>query len=398
MKRSARIRIAVAAVAALLAAAVLWLAWAASVSSPEYVYRVLAWRASDVGDYLENFPRRTLTASPSPFRFTRSPEDTRGEAVLARALGVNNLSAFLAQTQTQSLIVIRGDQIVLERYVAPWRRESMNTSFSVAKSFVSALVGIAIDEGLIRSVDDPVASYLPELAQRDPRFSNITIRHLLLMSSGLEYAEDRWLVFNGDDPLSTYHPDQRRLALTNVQIERPPGQAFSYNKYHPQLLGMILERTTGMDVTEWTQTRLWDRLGMEFDGAWALDSISSGFEKMEAGLNARAIDFAKLGRLFLQDGRWDGRQVVSPTWVALATGVDARDRAPGREGQPRYYGLMWWGVNQDRPRPDFFALGDHGQFIYVSPANNVVIVRTGVESGIASSRWIEAFASAADGL
>jgi CubicO group peptidase (beta-lactamase class C family) len=285
---------------------------------------------------------------------------------------------------------------VLERYVEPWRRDSMNTSFSVAKSFVATLVGMAIDEGMIKSLDDPITAYLPELALRDRRFEQISLRHLLLMSSGLEYAEGRFPLFNGDDPLTTYHPDQRRLALTNIQIEGPPGQTFRYNKYHPQLLGMVLERTTGMSVTAWTQTRLWDRLGMEFDGAWTLDSEASGFEKMEAGLNARAIDFAKLGRLYLRNGQWDGRQVLSSEFVALASGQDPRTRAPGRDREPRYYGLMWWGANQNRPRPDFFAAGDRGQYVYVSPASDVIIVRTGLDYGIPSSRWLEAFGGAAE--
>ena len=178
----------------------------------------------------------------------------------------------------------------------------MVTSFSVAKSFVSTLVGIAIEEGAIHSLDDPITDYLPELLERDRRFEQITIRHLLLMSSGLEYDESGSFMFNGDDPLTTYHPDQRHLALTNTRIGGPPGRSFSYNKYHPQLLGLILERATGMSVTAYTQSRLWDPLGMEFDGAWTLDSDASGFEKMEAGLNARAVDFAKLGRLFLHEG------------------------------------------------------------------------------------------------
>ena len=150
------------------------------------------------------------------------------------------------------------------------------------------------------------------------------------MSSGLAYDESGWFLFNGDDPLTTYHPDQRQLALTNTRIAGPPGETFSYNKYHPQLLGMILERTTGMSVTAWTQTRLWDPLGMEFDGAWTLDSEASGFEKMEAGLNARAIDFAKLGRLFLHEGEWDGTQIVSPAWVAHGDRGRSRRSRPGR--------------------------------------------------------------------
>ena len=240
----------------------------------------------------------------------------------------DDLDAFLTDTQTQALLVIKDDQVVLERYVNGWQRDSMVTSFSVAKSFVSTLVGIAIEEGAIHSLDDPITDYLPELLERDRRFEQITIRHLLLMSSGLEYDESGSFMFNGDDPLTTYHPDQRHLALTNTRIGGPPGRSFSYNKYHPQLLGMILERATGMSVTAYTQSRLWDPLGMEFDGAWTLDSEASGFEKMEAGLNARAVDFAKLGRLFLHEGAWDG-----DTGRVVRLGGDG-DRRRSRRSRP----------------------------------------------------------------
>jgi CubicO group peptidase (beta-lactamase class C family) len=365
--------------------------------SPEYVMRVIAWGESDVGDYLTNFPQRRLTASPEPRPFTVALDEDRVERVLASALGVNDLDQFLTETQTQSLIVVKDDDIAFERYANGWARDSMVTSFSVAKSFVSTLVGIAIAEGAIGSLDDPITDYLAELAQRDPRFEDITIRHLLLMSSGLDYQESGSFLFNGDDPLTTYHPDQRRLALTNTRVVASPGSTFRYNKYHPQLLGMILERTTGMSVSDWTQSRLWDPLGMEFDGAWTLDSEAAGFEKMEAGLNARAIDFAKLGRLFLHDGTWDGIPVVPPEWVATATGVDPADRASnGPIG--RFYALMWWGIQRASGPPDFYAAGDHGQYIYVSPQDQVVIVRTGVEYGVSSSRWVDAFTRTAAGL
>jgi CubicO group peptidase (beta-lactamase class C family) len=378
-------------------AAASWLLAASVLYTPEYVARVIAWGESDVGDYLANFPRRPLTASPTPRPFAVAADKDHVEGILGSALGTDDLDAFLAETQTQSLIAVVDDEVVYERYANGWRRDSMVTSFSVAKSFVSTLMGIAIEEGAVGSLDDPITAYLPELADRDPRFRQITIRHLLLMSSGLDYQESGWFLFNGDDPLTTYHPDQRRLALTNTRIVGPPGESFRYNKYHPQLLGMILERTTGMSVTAWTQSRLWDPLGMEFDGAWTLDSEAAGFEKMEAGLNARAIDFAKLGRLFLHEGEWDGVRIVSPEWVATATGVDAADRGPGAS-DGRYYGLMWWGVERPPGPPDFYAAGDHGQYIYVSPLNGVVIVRTGVEYGVPSSRWVDAFTRAAADL
>src|SRR5262249_19642665 len=152
----------------------------------------------------------------------------------------------------------------------------------------------------------------------------------------------------------------------------PPGQYFRYNKYHPQLLGMILERTTGMSVTRYLQTRLWDALGMEYDGSWSIDSQASDFEKMETGVNARAIDFAKLGVLYLNGGRWQGRQVLSQTWVDEST----RPLLPENyatyypafftmfPGQA-YYKYMWWGLARNGDAHDFWAAGDKGQYIYV---------------------------------
>lgn len=397
MPRRRAVRLTALTISLPLLAAGGWLLAASILYSPVYVARAMTWGESDVGDYLHNFPTRRLTASTDPRSYPIALDETTVEAVLEAAMGVDELDAFLAETETQSLLVIQDDEVVFERYSNGWRRDSMVTSFSVAKSFVSTLVGIAVEEGVIDSIDDPITAYLPELVERDARFEQITIRHLLLMASGLEYQESGWFMFNGDDPLTTYHPDQRKLAITNTRIGTPPGETFSYNKYHPQLLGLILERTTGMSVTAWTQSRLWDPLGMEYDGAWTLDSDASGFEKLEAGLNARAIDFAKLGSLFLHEGRWNAQDIVSPDWVALATGTAPTDRAP-RVADGRYYALMWWGVERSPGSPDFYAWGDHGQFIYVSPRDDVVIVRTGVEYGVSAATWTLIFAETADGL
>lgn len=391
------VRVIAAVLASIALLLVAWIGVAAIVYPPEYVRRVLLWRDSDVGDYLYNFPHRPLQAATEPFRFETAPEDDRVAAALESAFSVDDIDAFLTGTDTQAFIVIQDDQVVFERYYNGWQRDSMLTSFSVAKSFVSTLVLVAIEEGYVNSIDDPITDYLPEMAERDERFERVTIRHLLTMSSGFEYREMRWFLFNGDDPLTTYHPDQREISLTNTRIAGPPGETFRYNKYHPQLLGMILERATGMSVTDWTQTRLWDRLGMEFDGAWTLDSTSSGFEKMEAGLNARAIDFAKLGRLMLEQGRWEGEQVVSAEWVARASGTDPEWRAPSFAGD-RFYGLMWWGVAYPDGSSDFYAAGDHGQYVYVSPGSRVIIVRMGDDYGVSSRTWVDAFARAASGL
>ena len=386
----------------------LWLGAAALVYSPVYVGRVLAWGESDQGDYLNNFPLSSLTASPTPFSFEVSPDEERVRSVFESVLGVSDFDAFLADSETQAFIVIQDDKILYEGYFNGAERDSMVTSFSVAKSFDSALIGIAIDEGFIGGVNDSVADYLPELADRDDRFKMITIGDLLRMAAGLDYKELRWALFNGDDPLTTYYPDQREIALDNTQIVDPPAQYFQYNKYHPQLLGMILERSTGMSVTEYTQTRLWDPIGMEFSGAWALDSEASGFEKMEAGLNARAIDYAKLGRLFLEDGNWNGVQVISTDWVEESTSLDSEahdseyyanefGRRVYANGEG-YYKYMWYGRLRDGHPSDFIAEGDHGQLIYMSPSNRLIIVRNGTAYGISGSEWIDTFYNVADQL
>lgn len=392
-----RAALGVAALVALVVVVVgVWIAVAFIVYPNEYLERVLMWRGSDVGDYLRNFPKRELAASPQPFHFGVSLDEDRVREAFQSVLGNEDLETFLADNYSQALIVIQDDQVLYESYFNGWERDSMLTSFSVAKSFTSTLVGIALEDGLIGSIDDPITLYLPELLERDARFERITIRDVLTMSSGLEFKENRWGLFNGDDALTTYYPDQRYISLNNTHIIDEPGQYFLYNKYHPQLLGMILERATGRSVTEWTQSRLWDPLGMEFDGAWCLDSEKSGFEKMEAGLNARAIDYAKLGRLFLDGGQWNGRQIVSPEWVALASGTDSVGRAPSF-AEDEYYGYMWWGFLRAYGPPDFSAEGDHGQYIYVSPAHRVIIVRNGTQygNGMGSHDWVDIFGQVA---
>jgi len=364
---------------------------------PVYVFRLLAWGNSDSFDW-QKFPEHPLEAAPDPFIFGEAPDDQVG-VLFADLAGVDSWEAYMEKNQTQAFIVIQDGTIRYEQYFNGTQRDAIVTSFSVAKSFTSALIGIAIDEGYIHSVNDPITDYLPELAQRDSYFNNITIRDLLRMSSGLEYQENRLFGLNGDDALTTYYPDQRKLALQNTKIVDPPGEYFLYNKYHPQLLGMIIERTTGRSVTEYLQSKVWEQLGMEFGGSWSIDSNASDFEKMETGVNARAIDFAKFGQLFLKEGVWNDQQVVSKAWVAestqpfLPSDYTAYYPADWFSGLPGkgYYQYMWWGTASASGSYDFMAAGDRGQFIYISPHSSLVIIRNGIDYGIPFDSWFDLF-------
>jgi CubicO group peptidase (beta-lactamase class C family) len=380
----------------LIGLVVFFLAIAMLVYPPEYVYRAVVWQDSDAFDW-QKFPSHLLQAAPTAYHFDATP-DPHVEELFAQLSGADDWNNFLETHETQAFIVIKDGTVVYENYFNNHQRDSIVTSFSVAKSFTSALIGIAIDEGYIKSVDDPITTYLPELAERDPRFNEITIQNLLMMASGLEYKAFRPLLLNSDDILTTYFPDQRKIALENTHVIDPPGLYYRYNKYHPQLLGLILERTTGMSVSEYLQTRIWDKLGMEFDGSWSTDSRTSDFEKMETGVNARAIDFAKFGILFLNNGNWQGTQVISKTWVDESTQPffpqnyadyysDWYALLPG-EGHYKY---MWYSLVRDEDTYDFAAEGDKGQFIYVSLQKNLVIVRNGIKYGIPSEEWFNLF-------
>jgi hypothetical protein len=282
--------------------------------SPEYVQRCVFWGESDIYDY-QKFPYRELQASPEPFLFRpgSAEDEARVRRIFQSILKIDDMDSFLAASGTQAFIVIQNDTIMYEGYFNGAKRDTMVTSFSMAKSFTSALVGIALAEGRIESVNDPVSKYLPELAASDERFSNITIRHLLMMSSGLRFTD--YPFFTSDAALTYYYPDLRELARENTRIIEPPGKHFLYNDYSPQLLGLVLERTTGQNVSYYLQEEIWKPIGMEFDGSWSLDSKQSGFELIQVGINARAIDFAKFGRLYLNNGSWNGRRVVPEPWV-----------------------------------------------------------------------------------
>ena len=370
--------------------------------SPEYVFRALRWRESSVDTYRELFPARAVAAPAEPFLFDEAPEEAADVAQLFESiLDTPDLDDLMTDMGTEAFIVIQDDTILFEEYYNGASRETLMTSFSVAKSFATALIGVAIEEGYIGSVDDPITDYLPELLERDARFEDITIRHLMLMASGLDYQELRPSLFDSDDILTTYYPDQREAALSFTEIENPPGTYFSYNKYHPQLLGLILERTTGVPVAQYLEQKIWQPIGMEYDGSWSMDSEESGFEKMETGVNATAIDFAKFGRLYLEGGSWEGVQVVPGEWVAESTQVDpdihTASYYPDDFGQMiyrdlgGYYKYMWYGFFRDEEDYDFMAEGDRGQFIYVSPDKQLIIIRNGLNWGMASSTWIRAF-------
>lgn len=369
----------------------------------EYLRRLVAYGEADVQDYLI-FSERPIQAATDPIPFKAAADPAAAEALVKSWFEEGSpegatLETFLSDTRTQAFIVIQDDTVLYEKYFNGMQRDSIVTSFSAAKSFVSTMIGIAIAEGKIGSLDDPITTYLPELLERDPRFADITIRHLLNMTSGIKYIETSFVT--GDDALTYYYPDLRELALQKTVISGEPGKSWVYNNYHPLLLGLILERATGLSVSEYLQTRVWQPMGAEFAASWSLDSAETAFEKMESGINARAIDFAKLGRLYLDGGRVNNTQVLPQEWVNWTTIPDATvDRTtfyPADMSQPfgnLYHQGLWWGIQLANGDAGYAASGNFGQYIFVHPAKRIIIVRNGEDYGISSGAWLALFMEA----
>lgn len=358
-----------------------------------YLGRWVAWNFSDIKDY-EKFPSRKVFNAGTVFHFTsgadKSPLKTVTYTFKDKKI-TKAITDFVDQTETTALIVIKNDTIQFEGYGNGYTRSSINTSFSIAKSITAMMMGVAIDEGAIQSLDDPITKYLPELVNSDPKLKSVTLSNLLMMQSGF-YYRDHDLVW-GDKPKNYYHPCLRSRVL-NVKLDEAPGERWQYMGYNPIMCGMILERVTHQTVSNYFHEEIWKKLGMEFEASWSMDSDADQMEKMESGVNARAIDFAKLGRLMLNGGNWNGEKVISKDWVDDCTTLEGSVKA--WEGV--YYKNFWWiyAANENHPQ-SFAATGHLGQYIFISPEEQTIIVRFGKSEGKVDS-WIRIFRSTASDL
>jgi hypothetical protein len=365
-----------------------------------YINRFLFWNFSDINDYIK-FPYQNVSCDNSFFTFIKDIAKESHTLDLLKTVDYQyknrkircSIDELLTSTGTKAFIIIRDDTVLYEKYFNKYVRESFNTSFSMAKSFTSALIGIAIDEGFIKSIDDYVVDYIPEL--KNKICGTLALKHLLNMSSGTRYnpAYYPW----ADEPKSYYYPDLKKLVLKSTKQEYQPGLYFKYSNFNTILLGIILGRATMTPPYEYLQEKIWKPIGMEFSATWSVDSKQNKFEKMESGINARSIDFAKFGRLFLNSGRWGNKQIISENWVNESTcPMDLNDEqyyffknyypySTFFDDKQLYYKYGWWGIKQNAEHYDYMAIGHLGQFIYVCPQKRIIIVRNG--SGWGKINW-----------
>lgn len=322
------------------------------------------------------FPARVIPPSRHP-----QPWPEGAPVVLPAMVEVDGqplpLSRFLTETRTTGLLVLHRGKIVSEQYFQAADRHARMTSWSMAKSVVATLVGQALAEGKIRSLDDQVKQYVPALAGK--AYGEARIRDLLNMASGVQFDETYdnkfsdinrlfYKVFLLGEPIDD--------AAANYPAEVAPGTRFKYVSTDTQILARVLRAAVGENLSTYSARKLWHPLGVESTILWNLDR-PDGVELAYCCLNMPLRDYARLGQLYLQDGRWQGQPLLPKGWVKQATTPDKPWLQPGGPRKDRGYAMQWWvpqGYDQE-----FMAQGVWGQMLWVSQKDEVVIVKTSVD-------------------
>lgn len=328
--------------------------------SPIYIQRGVIRNFADITDY-QFFDNDTVKAGVGqPWKISeRYNQKTITPEILKKA----------EKKKTIAYLVIQNDSILFEQYWDGYSDSSLSGSFSMAKSVVSLLIGIALEEGKIGSLDDKIAQYIPEF-DRD-KTDQISIKDVLTMSAGFKYVESYFNIFG--KTAATYYGDNLNEIIGKLKSKREPGKIHYYSSAETQVLGWILENVYQQPLAKIFSEKLWTKIGAEHDALWSTDK-KGGNAKAFCCLNSNARDFARLGQLVLQNGQWNGEQIVPAQYIQEAT-------TPATwltyEDKPvDFYGYQMWIMERQGLKIPYFW-GILGQLVFIIPEKNAVVIRLG---------------------
>jgi hypothetical protein len=320
----------------------------------------------NMDEYLSS---KIVSKADQPFNFPRKKNRALPEEFVANDFTFNTLK-FIDSSYTQGLLFIQNDTIQYENYMKGQTESVKHISWSMSKSYISALFGIAMEEGFIKSINQTVDEYLPEL--KGSGYDGVKIKDVLQMASGVKFDETY------SDPKSdinrywegfVFGKSQDKFTATLIN-QSPPGKNLQYVSMNTHVLGMIIVKATGRSLTDYLQEKIWKQIGTEFDAYWLADG--AGMEMALGGLNACLRDYAKIGRLYLNKGNWNGVQVVPEQWIENSTTVTEDYLSPERSGGIGY-GYQWW--IPEGNEGEYMAIGVFNQYIYINPTTNTIIVK-----------------------
>ena len=371
--------------------------------------------SEDIDDY-QIFPKYEFKENSRKFTFEKNNNNR-----------FDSLKTLLEKTSTRAFLVIKNDSIVFEKYFKEYKRDDISSTFSVSKSITSLLVGIALDEGYIKNVNEPVTNYIKELKSANPTFNKLTIKHLLDMKSGIKFDENSRNILS--PVASLYYGKNQLNVIKKLKFETEPGTKHEYQSISTAILGIVVERAVGKNLAQYFEEKVWIPTGMENSGSWSLDS-QNGSAKAFSGLNISAIDLAKIGKIYVNAGKFENKQIVSESWIAESLTPNAsnngyqnqwysyfetvKDEAGNRyfkdstelvniwkekyqkiyphfslskispKGYHKWYveKYLWSDENEYRWTMNvytgqFYALGIFKQLLYIDPAQKIIIVRLG---------------------
>ncbi len=330
--------------------------------SNQYLRKALRYTTPDIDDY-RIFENRVIKAgNPQPWRI--SPRYNQNSIPAERLPYFNKYG-------TVAYLVIQDTAIVHEEYWDGYNEQSLSNSFSAAKSIVSLLAGIARDEGKIKSFDQSVAGYYLPFATGNRK--EIKLRDVLTMSAGLDWNE----AYSSPFSITTkaYYGEDIESLVSGLKLVEKPSVKFRYQSGTTQLLSFIVANATEKNISEYASEKLWTPIGAEHDALWCLDR-KNGLEKAYCCFNTNARDFARIGQLILNKGMWNGTQVVSEAFINEATAPASWLKDGDSDRNVDFYGYQWWLLRRNNMEVKY-ARGILGQYIFVIPAKNMVVVRLG---------------------
>ena len=309
--------------------------------------------------------------------------------------GYYPVEKFIEDTKTSALLVIKDDVIKYEKYYLGGDENTLFSSNSMGKSFVSALMGIAVSEGYVESIDDPIGKYIPEF--KGTEMENIPIKACLQMASGIRFDEDADM---SGFSMKTLIGIPAMKVISKYGMQEDPYTYRRYLSINTEILGQVIKNATGRGLAEYMEEKLWSKLGADHDAYWTL---SNDTELAMGGLSVSLRDYARFARLYLNDGNWEGEQILTEKWVKDSLDVSAEYSRPGANNDPYNeigYGYQWW--VPEGAQNEFMEIGVYGQWIYVNPSKQVIIVKTSADPNFTSKNYepkhVEFFRAIADGI
>ncbi len=332
------------------------------ITGKTFIYKALVYNFVEIDDYIL-FDNNTIEKSSKPQPWSRTQLNEKELTP--------RLDSVLNTLNSVAFAVVKNKELLQEHYWDGYSTDSKSNTFSAAKSHVSALIGIAYKEGLIKSLEEPVANYVSSFNEGDKK--KIRILDVLKMSSGLNWEES----YAGPLSMTTeaYYGKDLEGLINKLQVADVPGKEFKYLSGDTEVLAMVLKNVTGKSLSEYAQEKLWEPLGYEKDALWSLDK-EGGIEKAYCCINSNATDLARIGRLYNHLGNWNGHQIINPRFVQASTRP-----AQYANGPCDHYGYMWWVYDKMPGKHIFYARGILGQYIICIPSEDLVIVRLGHNRG-----------------